>query len=241
MTKPPAEIRERPRGHVTSTLAKQILSGALAPGNRLPTETEMGAQLGVSRTALRESIRTLAGKGLIESRTRSGSVVQPRANWNHLDPDLLAWRDELAPDVEFVRSLTEARQVIEPAAAAFAALRGTGQDLGRIEAAYLAMRQAEPTDIESSVKADEAFHQAVLSASQNPVFANFGALIGSALRNAFRLTTSASDNYAATLDMHGEVMEAIRMRQPDTARALMTGLLDIASHDIARIAARGQG
>lgn len=229
----------RPRDHVTSTLAKEILSGKWSPGNRLPTESELGETLGVSRTALRESIRNLAGKGLIESRTRSGTIVQPSAQWNHLDPDLLAWREELAPDLNFVRGLTEARQVIEPAAAALAAERATGQDLGRIEESYDAMCRAPLEDIEASVRADEAFHLAVLGASHNPVFITFGAMIGSALRNAFRLTTSASDNYAATLGMHGEVLEAIRMRRPDAARAVMTGLLDIASKDLARVIVRG--
>lgn len=229
----------RPRDHVTSTLAKQILSGAIAPGARLPQEADLGETLGVSRTALRESIRTLAGKGLIESRTRAGTVVQPSSRWNHLDPDILAWRDELAPDLDFVRALTEARHVIEPAAAALAAARATGQDLGRIEAAFAGMNRTGEGDIESFVGADQAFHLAVLQASHNPFFANFGAMVGSALRHAFRLTTSAADSYAATLDLHGDVLEAIRMRRPDEARALMSHLLDIASRDLSRVIAQG--
>ena len=233
---PGAEVgRDRPRDLVTSTLAKRILSGAFAPGERLPTEAELGESLGVSRTALRELIRTLAGKGLIESRTRAGTVVQPAAKWNHLDPALLAWREELEPDLDFVRGLIEARRVIEPAAAALAAVRASGQDLGRIQEGLDAMRRTASEDIDASVKADEAFHLGILAASHNPVFANFGALIGSALRSSFRMTTSASANYAATLNTHGEVLEAIRMRRPEDARALMTALLEIASHDLARI------
>lgn len=233
------DVRARPRSHVTSTLAKQILSGALAPGHRLPTEEELGQTLGVSRTALRESIRILAGKGLIESRTRSGTVVRPSAQWNHLDSDLLAWREELEPDLHFIRGLTEARQVVEPAAAAFAAMRATGQDLGRIEQGYDAMCRAQLGDIEAFVVPDQAFHLAVLTASQNPVFVNFGAMVGSALRSAFRLTTSATDNYVATLNIHGKVLEAIRMRRPDEARDQMTLLLDIASRDLGRVIVSG--
>ena len=242
MTKPAlAEAaRERPRALVTSTLAKRILSGEIVPGARLPTEAELGDSLGVSRTALRESIRTLAGKGLIVTRTRAGAVVQPSANWNHLDPELLAWREELEPDLDFVRGLTEARQVIEPAAAAFAAERATGHDLGRIEAGFNAMRRADIGDIEASVAADEAFHVAILAASHNPVFVNFGALIGSALRSSFRLTTSASDNFAATLDLHGDVLEAIRMRRAAEARRLMSQLLDVATRDLSKLTRRGQ-
>jgi GntR family transcriptional regulator, galactonate operon transcriptional repressor len=239
MLKPTGAIRERPRDLVTSTLAKQILSGAFAPGAKLPTETELGEQLGVSRTALRESIRNLAGKGLIESRTRSGTVVLSPAHWNHLDPELLGWREELAPDLTFARSLTEARQVIEPAAARFAAERATGQDLGRMQESFDAMCLADARDIEASVSADESFHLAVLAASHNPVFINFGTMIGTALRNAFRLTTSASENYAATLDMHGEVLEAIRMRRSEEAEKRMAQLLGLASRDLAKIIAQG--
>lgn len=233
----PSTNGERPRDHVTSTLAKHILSGALAPGDRLPTEAELSIKLGVSRTALREALRMLAAKGLVESRTRAGTVVSPRSSWNHLDPDLLALREELAPDLEFVESLIEARRVVEPAAAAFAAERATGEDLHRIEDAFDAMSNAAQDDVEGFVTADEAFHIAVLLASRNPVFATFGGIIGSALRSAFRLTTSVEENHTATLELHGDVLEAIRLRRADEARDLMTRVINAASADLARFTA----
>ena len=71
------------RDLVTRTLARMILSGEVAPGSRLPTEAELGERMEVSRTALRESVRMLAGKGLIESRPRIGTVVRPPSAWNH--------------------------------------------------------------------------------------------------------------------------------------------------------------
>ena len=226
----PKEPKSRPREHVTSTLGKRILSGEIAPGSKLPIEAELGESMSVSRTALRESVRMLAGKGLVESRPRVGTVVLPQSNWSQLDPDLLAWREDLPPDLPFIRSLIEARLVIEPAAASFAAERATGRDLGRMQAAYDEMRSADVGDIESSVSADEAFHLSILHASQNAVFANFAAVIGSALR----LTTSASDNFSGTLNKHGQVLEAIRMRQSEAARTLMTELIQVASDDLAR-------
>lgn len=228
------EPKSRPREHVTSTLGKKILSGEVAPGSKLPTEAELGESMSVSRTALRESVRMLAGKGLVESRPRVGTVVLPQSNWSQLDPDLLAWREDLPPDLPFIRSLIEARLVIEPAAASFAAERATGRDLGRMQAAYDEMRMADLGDIESSVSGDEAFHLSILHASQNAVFANFAAVIGSALRMSFRLTTSASDNFSGTLNKHGEVLEAIRMRQGEAAKTLMTELIQVASDDLAK-------
>lgn len=227
--------KSRPRAHVTSTLGKKILSGELAPGSKLPTEADLGESMSVSRTALRESVRMLAGKGLVESRPRIGTLVLPQSNWSQLDPDLLAWREDLPPDLPFIRSLIEARLVIEPAAASFAAERATGQDLGKMQAAFDDMCKADLGDIEGSVAADEAFHLSILHASQNAVFANFAAVIGSALRMSFRLTTSASDNFANTLSKHGDVLEAIRMRQGDAARKGMAELIQVASDDLAKL------
>lgn len=226
--------KTRPRAHVTRTLGKKILSGEFAPGSKLPTEADLGESMSVSRTALRESVRMLAGKGLVESRPRVGTVVLPQSNWNQLDPDLLAWREDLPPDLTFIRSLIEARLVIEPAAARFAAERATGQDLGRMQAAFDDMLAADIADIEGSAAADEAFHLSILHASQNAVFANFAAVIGSALRMSFRLTTSASDNFSNTLNKHGDVLEAIRLRRGDVAETLMAELIHVANHDLAR-------
>ncbi len=237
MAEPSGEAprRERPRNHVVSTLAKQILGGSLQPGDKLASEADLGGQLAVSRTALREAIRTLAGKGLIASRTRSGTVVQPSVHWNHLDPELLAWREEIEPDYPFIRSLNEARRAIEPAAATHAAERATSHDLAAIETAFDWMCRATMDDIDDAAKADEAFHFAVLVASHNPIYASFGAVIGSALRMSFRLTTSASENYASTLAIHGEVLEAIRMRNPELAGEVMTRLVALGSSDLARV------
>ncbi|MGI3171052.1 FadR/GntR family transcriptional regulator [Pseudooceanicola sp. C21-150M6] len=231
----------RQREMVTSTLARRILSGEFAPGARLPTEAELGQEMDVSRTALRESVRMLAGKGLIESRPRIGTVVLPSEQWNHLDSDILAWRESLPPDVAFIRALTEARQVIEPAAAEMAALRADGTDLGRMQEAYDRMCDSQALDLDATVGADEAFHLSILMASKNEIFANFGAVIGSALRMSFRITAQASENFSASLDTHGAVLEAIRMRQADKSRELMTELISVAAQDLARVAAEQRG
>jgi GntR family galactonate operon transcriptional repressor len=224
--------RVQPRDLITGTLAKRVLSGQLQPGDLLPTEAKLCVSLGVSRTALRESMRTLAGKGLIESRKRVGTSVRPRTKWNMLDPELLGWWNEIEPDPSFVRALIEARQAIEPAAAGLAAKHATGQDLGLIQEGYEAMKAAPVDDLEAFVEADESFHLAILTASHNPVFASFGALIGSALTHSFRLTTPVSQNFRATLSIHGDVLEAIRLRSEDEARSAMLLLLEIAIADL---------
>jgi DNA-binding FadR family transcriptional regulator len=230
-----ASIRDR----VTSGLAKQILSGEVLQGALLPTEAELAAKFKVSRTALREAVRTLAAKGLVETRQRAGTRVRASDEWNRLDTDVLGWMGEIEPDLDFVRGLTEARQIIEPAAAEMAARRATARNLAAIEEAYDAMCAAKLTDLDACARADVAFHVAILRASRNPVLANLGNVIGAALMNAFRLTTSASVNYRKTLAAHGEVFEAIRMRHADIARDRMQALLGIATEDLMRIADGG--
>jgi DNA-binding FadR family transcriptional regulator len=227
------------RDRVTKSLALRILSGRYAQESLLPTEAQLAADLRVSRTALREATRTLAAKGLIESRQRAGTRVRSSEDWNRLDPDILSWMAAVEPDLAFVNGLTEARKIIEPAAAELAATRATARDLAPIEEAYEAMGSADSSDLEACAEADVRFHVAILKASRNPVLANLGNVIAAALLNAFRLTTSASLNYRRTLEAHGEVLEAIRLRKAREARSRMQALLDIATTDLLRLTQTG--
>lgn len=225
-----SSVRER----VLGALGRRILSAHYPAGSTLPTEAQLCAEFRVSRTAMREAIKMLAAKGLVVSRQRAGTRVQDAAQWNRLDPDVLAWMGAVDPDPEFVGGLIEARQAIEPAAARLAAMRATSRDLALIEEAYEAMRNAPLSDLAACAEADVGFHVRILEASHNPVFAGLGNLIGQALANSFRLTTSVSQSYVATLTAHGDVLEAIRLRQPDVAHERMRALIDIASTDLLR-------
>jgi DNA-binding FadR family transcriptional regulator len=183
---------------------------------------------------LREAVRFLAAKGLIEARPRLGMVVRSRESWNLLDPELLAWqRDWGTFDPALVRSLLEARRVIEPAAAALAAERATSADLARIEAALLGMIRHLPGDLDACCKADVAFHQEILAASHNVVFRQLAGTIGAALEATFRISTELSRSYERTIEAHRDVLEAIRLRDRDTAEARMRVLIDVAQADLA--------
>ena len=227
---PASFVRER----VLGMLGRRILSSHYPQGSTLPTEAQLCAEFSVSRTAMREAIKMLAAKGLVVSRQRAGTRVQEAVSWNRLDPDVLEWMNAGEPDPDFVRGLIEARLAIEPAAARLAAIRATAQDLALIDAAYQSMCAAPTSDLAACVQADFAYHSSILRASHNPVFAGLVSLIGQALKNSFRLTTSVTKNYVATLAAHGDVVEAIRLRQPDIASERMRALIDIASSDLIR-------
>lgn len=227
---PTSLVRER----VLGTLGRRILSSYYPEGSTLPTEAQLCSEFGVSRTAMREAIKMLAAKGLVSSRQRAGTRVQDIDNWNRLDSDVLDWMTAVEPDPDFLSGLIEARQAIEPAAARLAAMRATSRDLAVIEAGYEAMCAAPIDDLAACADADVSFHVSILKASHNPVFASLGSLIGQALSNSFRLTTSVSQSYMASLTAHGDVLEAIRLRQPEVASTRMRALIDIASADLVR-------
>ena len=108
-----------------SDLGRSILAGRYPPGTAMPREAELAAEMGVSRNTLREAIKVLASKSLVEVAPRRGTVVLAPARWNVLDPDVLDWSAVgLAGDMRLVEELMETRAAIEPAAAAAAAHHG---------------------------------------------------------------------------------------------------------------------
>jgi DNA-binding FadR family transcriptional regulator len=127
---------ERLSEKVAGTLGRRIVSGRYRPGEILPTEPKIQMEFGVSRTAVREAIRVLSAKGLTASRPKIGTRVRPMADWNMLDPDVLRWQMDQSPTEEFIQSLFEMREIIEPAAAARAAERALD---GEIDALGIAM------------------------------------------------------------------------------------------------------
>ena len=113
--KPVRAPRRQPGSRVHSELAagigRRILDGSYPPGSLLPNEAEWGQMFGASRTAVREAIRTLNGKGLLVSRPKIGSRVEPRERWNLLDRDVMAWHRAALDERTFLLSLQEIRRI----------------------------------------------------------------------------------------------------------------------------------
>ncbi len=205
------------------------MSGRIRPGEGLPNTQDLSAELGVSRSALREAIKVLGAKGMLEVRPRTGTRVLPRSSWNLMDPELLGWCGP-SMDADLVRSLLECRHLIEPGAAALAAQRATTTQLALIEAALDRMAQAATLD--ERVEADLDFHVAVLRASGNLFLAQWGLTVSSVLLAAFRLSTGASDSYDVAFSAHRDVVEAIRLRDASGADRAMRAVLGAMAHDL---------
>jgi DNA-binding FadR family transcriptional regulator len=216
---------------IAEHLGLQIMHGELAPGFVLPNETTLGTQFGVSRTALREAIKVLASKGLVEVRRKTGTRVRPYIDWNSLDPEVLTWQFSGEGVPAGITDLLELRKLIEPSAARFASLRATGDEIAVIGEALRTMEKSVG-DPERSVEADLRFHLAILEASHNSFMRPFGALVQAALRASFRLTNEDAAAYRRTLSLHRAVMEAIENKLPDDAEQAMHKLLSRNSGDI---------
>lgn len=217
---------------VARSLGSMIAVGKLAPGSILPNESHLGTNFGVSRTALREAIKVLAAKGLVEVRRKTGTRVRPNSQWNMLDPEVLSWFFS-GPDVPAgLTDLLEVRKIVEPAGARMAAERATPADQAEMQSAFEAM-EAATNDLESRIEPDLLFHLAVLEGARNTFMRPFGALIQTALRASFRLTSSNAAAYKRTLTLHREVLEAIKSRNGKKAEAAMLLVLAQTSRDIA--------
>ena len=212
------------------------MGGELAPGAVLPNEADFSASLRVSRTALREAIKVLAAKGLVESRPKTGTRVRPRADWNLLDPDVLAWQFAAGPLERFIEDLFELRQMIEPQAAAMAARRAGPVEIERIEQAYRGMAAAG-NDSDLWIDPDLRFHQAIIRATGNELLWPLGAMIETALATSIRLSTARSDGPIHALPLHRAILDAIRKRNAGAAQAAMYRLLDGAADDVRRVLA----
>lgn len=186
-----------------------IITGRLPSGAPLPAEDDLLRRFGISRTALRESLKTLAAKGMIQSKTRVGTTVLPSSHWNMFDPDVMSWRLEAGVDKDFLRSLYEIRFAIEPAAAELAASRRNEADLKRLGAIMEEMGASE--ELERFVAMDLAFHMAVLAASGNPLMQSIGSVIEAALVTALRRSAPYDDRdrLAATVAEHRAIYDAI--------------------------------
>lgn len=226
-------IRAKVHDEVVRKLGSAILDGTFDAGDRLPNEETLQQMFGVSRTSVREAVKFLSAKGMIESRPRLGMVVRRPEAWSLLDPEVLAWQqDGLDGDTLLIRSLLEARMAVEPMAAALAAERATASDIAAIEAGYRGMQANFKTDIDACCEADLAFHRAVIKASGNIIFRHMAAMIGTALGASFRLTAGLADCFARSVPGHGAVLEAIRERDPDGARERMQTLVQYACDDL---------
>lgn len=212
---------------IVGALAHEILSGVLKPGDKLPMEADLLDRFGVSRTALREALKTLAAKGFLSVKTRVGTRVTDSVHWNFFDKEVLGWRVAGGMDADFRRHLAEVRRGLEPTAASLAAQHRTPEDLAAMKAA-LGWMQDEASSAYEFARADLALHLAIGSASQNPMIRSLASVIETALLEAFTLSppTQKPDLHHDTVEAHARIVDRIEARDPQGAAEAMLAVID---------------
>lgn len=214
-------------------LGRQIIQGQLLPGSLLPKVEVLSEMKGVSRTVVRETLKGLSARRLVESTTRVGTVVCPRSDWQWWDPDVLTWATETEDSHLFLQKLTEIRLAVEPSAVELAAKNATEQDLLTIQECYRQLERTIDNELEWA-KADEDFHKSILAASNNELMHSLIQTLHLALERS-RLTTihllkehpepSYRDTADEVLARHKAITEAICSRDGKKARSKMEELL----------------
>jgi DNA-binding FadR family transcriptional regulator len=209
---------------MTQELGRSIVCGEFNRDESLPTEAELCAQFGVSRSAVREAVKMLSAKGLISSRPRQGIRILPEREWNIFDPDLLRWSLEGSPSLEVLREFLQLRIAIEPEVAALAAKYGGEEEIKAIEDSLHRMATAENEN--QALEADIAFHVSILFASKNRFYIRLRDFIQTALRVSILFTNPIKANPEVIVEEHGKVLIAIKNRDPERAKRAMLFLID---------------
>lgn len=215
-------------------LGEAIVAGHYGADGSLPPEATLCAQLGVSRTVVREAVKSLVAKGMLSTGPKVGTRVLPADGWNWFDAQVVGWQSKIGLSPAFLRDVQELRRMVEPAAVRMAALRATAADIAEIESAYQGMQQAIDHGGDY-VSHDLRFHQGLLLASHNRLVVQTGRALGALLRTAFEVSTSRPDGPAQSQALHRAVLDAVIARDPDAAERASLVQIDSAQDDIEQV------
>jgi DNA-binding FadR family transcriptional regulator len=206
---------------VVEDLAAEIIGGELPPGGTLPTEPQLCARFGVSRTVIRDAMAQLARSGLVNVRQGVGTVVLDREQWHELDPMLLRIRAARGLIGDLVPDLLAIRRLVEIEVAGQAACRRTEQDLATM-AELLERMDAHLDQPALYNDADIAFHNALLAATGNDLLLQLMRPVNELRRIGSVITSSrAHDIVLASVAGHHAIFDAVRVQDVNAARTAM--------------------
>lgn len=195
----------------------RIAEGKWAIGERLPTEPELAAELGISRNTMREAMRVLAFSGLIEIRQGDGSYLRSMT-------DPLGTMRALSHCT--LEQAQETRQILEVEAIGLAALRRTQDDLKGLREALERSGELYHGDLEAYISADLVFHNRLVDAAHNPALSElyqyFSSIVGAQLRQ----TLNISPRRQAVFDLHIALLDAVENQDPERAKSLCRQLIN---------------
>lgn len=209
---------------VARELGRRIVAGTLEPNSMLDDENSLAERFKVSRVVVRDAVKILVGKGLLDVRRGIGTRVKPRSQWVLLDDDVLAWHLSAPPDAGFLAQLMEIRVAFEPKAALWAAARATDDELQVIADAVKRMEE-EKSSVENFIVADALFHRSILRAAHNEFLTAMEGVIYSAILVSVRITNKDPRENDESIAFHRDLYEAIAERDGEKAEELAENLL----------------
>ncbi len=216
-------------GHLHDSVVQRwgwdIVSGALPPGTRIVAD-DAAAQLGVSRTVVREAVRVLESMGLLTVRRRVGITVLPPQNWNPFDRNIIRWRLAGPSRLAHLQSLSELRSAIEPLAARLAAVNATPEQCGALTAAVIGMSStARSANAPAYLAHDCDFHRTMLVASGNPMFAGLADVVVEVLAGRTRHSLMPAVAEPEAIRLHGVVASSIQAGDGAGAQEAMRAIV----------------
>ncbi len=227
-------------------LGRQIATGAWPEGAAMPIERELAEQFGVSRVVVREAVKSLAAKGMVVVRPRTGTRVRPRAAWSLLDAQVIGWRAAPGPDgrpaleAKFVADLMELRRIVEPPAVRLAAVNATVAELAALRHAFVRMVLAVAGQGDY-IPADLDFHGLILTASGNQFLHQLRGALSEILKASFTLSSREPGDRAGSLRLHEQVLLGLESRDPAAAGAAIEALIGLSGRILERDAVAGVG
>ncbi|MER2491302.1 FadR/GntR family transcriptional regulator [Catenovulum sediminis] len=209
---------------VARELGRRIVAGTFEPGTLIDDENGLAERYQVSRVVVRDAVKILVGKGLLDVRRGIGTKVRPRDQWVLWDDDVLAWHITAPPNPNFLKQLMDIRLAFEPKASRWAAERASEQDLADIEAAILQM-EADKNSVDKFIIADAHFHKAVLRAAHNEFLSAMEGVIYSALLTSVKITNQDATKNEDSIPYHRDVYLAIKDKDGIKAEQLTERLL----------------
>ncbi len=217
---------------VLARIGQDICAGVYRPGDVLPAEPELCERFNFSRIVIREAVKSLAAKGMVDVRRKVGTLVQPPSNWNLFDPEIIAWRTQAGGvDLALAQDLIELRRIVDPPTARLAARRASPEARATLRAAYEAMARAVNGDGDY-IPADLRFHATILDASGNQFLRNMQVAMSAILRVSFQISCRREGGPAHSLPMHEALCVAIERGDEDAAEKAARQLIKQSEFDL---------
>jgi DNA-binding FadR family transcriptional regulator len=211
---------------VINEIGHAIVTGKYPVGSILASDAEMMESFGVSRTVLREALKTLEAKGMVEARPKVGTRVTPQSRWSYFDPQVLAWHYYAKPDRQFYEGLFDVRHALETRAAGLAAQRRTAETI-RVLKYWLHQMHSAQGDRENHGIAALEIHRTLAEVSGNVMLRSVTGVVELTLALALgRIETVSEDIYLAqTYELLSRLIHAVEKSDAETAASVMADII----------------